>query len=69
MAAESKFAAHLVPGEQINLHGRQQTVTRIAPWLSGDTAVFTDYTGDDPWLLNPGHPVTLQVAGEEANRG
>lgn len=55
----TKPAAHLNPGDQIHLHGQAQTVTRTAPWRSGNTAVFTDTTGDDPWLLNPCHHVTL----------
>lgn len=61
-----KHAAALDPGDEVTLHGQKQTVVRTQRWLSGDTAVFTDVTGDDPWLLSPAQAVTVYRHAEEA---
>jgi hypothetical protein len=58
-----KFAAHLKPGDRITFRDIEQTVTCAEPWpTSSDTAVYTDYTGDDPWLVNPGKHITVHPA-------
>lgn len=55
----------LNPGDRIDLHGHQQTVARIQHWNSGDIAVFTDYTGDDPWLIPPAQRITICPTSKE----
>lgn len=57
-----KFAAHLTPGDSITLHGSDQVVTRVEIIRGPTAAVFTDQTGDDPWLLDPGQHVTTRPA-------
>jgi hypothetical protein len=59
----AKFAAHLNPGDRIHLHNHEQTVTRTETWVGPTIAVYSDYTGDDPWLLEPAEKVTVQPAG------
>lgn len=63
-----KFAAHLAPGDQITLHGIDQTITRVEMRVGPTAAVFTDYTGDDPWLLDPGQHVTIRPAVDKARK-
>lgn len=55
--AAFKFAAHLNPGDRVTVHEIEQTVTRVELWRGPTAAVFTDATGDDPWLLDPGERV------------
>jgi hypothetical protein len=62
--APFKFAAHLTPGDRIALHGSDQTVAYVENWSGPTAAVFTDVTGDDPWLLDPGAHVTICLAQE-----
>lgn len=60
----AKFAAHLLPGDRIDLHGHRQTVIRTETWAGPTTALYTDYTRDDPWLLQPTDQVQTLLAEE-----
>lgn len=60
----TKHAAALRPGDHVDMHGRQQTVTRVEQWVGPTIAVFTDYTGDDPWLAFPADRIFIHPASE-----
>jgi hypothetical protein len=65
MNNNSKPAAWLQPEDRITLHGKDQTVAHTETWVGPTIAVFTDYTGDNPWLLKPAEKVTITPAGGE----
>lgn len=58
--AAFKFAAQLNPGDRVTVHEVEQTVDHVELWRGPTAAVFTDVTGDDPWLLDPGEHVAAR---------
>jgi hypothetical protein len=61
-SGRNPHAAALEPGDVITLHGRQQTVAEVKTLPGPTIAVYTDFTGDDPWLLDPGAHVPTNSA-------